>query len=65
MPLDLLVYRRDALKIAHHCVIGEDSAYYTQIRKMWGARLKEAFMEIPAPDWENVNRPASILRQEA
>jgi len=65
LPLDLLVYRRDALRIAHHQVIGEDSAYYTRIRKLWASRLREVFAEIPEPDWEALNRPASILRQEA
>lgn len=35
MPRDLLIYELDALRVSHHCVIHEDSAYYAQIRKLW------------------------------
>ena len=65
MPLDLLIYERDALRIAHHCVIREDSAYYAQIRKLWSQRLRESFSELPKPDWDNIHLTAEILRQES
>lgn len=64
MPLDLLIYERDALKIKHHCLIQEDSAYYIKIRKLWGTRLREAFAELPEPDWDNINLTAEALRRE-
>ena len=64
MPLDLLIYQRDALRVAHHCVLQEDSAYFTQIRKLWGQQLREAFANLPDPDWESINLPAMALRQD-
>jgi len=63
MPLDLLIYERDALKVKHHCVIHEDSAYYTQIRKLWGSRLREAFSELPEPEWDQIHLTAEVLRR--
>jgi len=65
MPLDLLIYERDALRVAHYCVLREDSAYYAQIRKLWSKRLREAFAELPNPDWDNINLTAEALRQDA
>ncbi len=65
MPLDLLVYERDALRIAHHCVIQEDSAYYAHIRKLWSTRLRECFAELPRPDWDNIQLTAETLRQDS
>jgi putative proteasome-type protease len=62
MPLDLLVYERDALQIAHHYVIQEDSAYYVQIRKLWSKYLRDAFNELPQPDWTNIQATAESLR---
>lgn len=64
LPLDLLIYERDALRIAHHCVIHEDSAYYAQIRKLWSKRLRESFAELPKPDWDNIDLTAEVLRQQ-
>ncbi|MBS1188275.1 MAG: hypothetical protein H6R10_67 [Rhodocyclaceae bacterium] len=63
MPLDLLIYERDALTVAHQVTINEDSAYFNQIRRLWGNRLREAFTELPEPDWENINLTAETLRQ--
>lgn len=63
MPLDLLIYERDSLRIAHHCVIREDSAYYSQIRNLWSRQLRESFAELPNPDWNNIDLTAEFLRQ--
>ncbi len=63
LPLDLLIYERDALRVGHHCVIHEDSAYYAQIRKLWSRRLRESFAELPKPDWDNIDLTADVLRQ--
>lgn len=63
LPLDLLVYERDALHIDKHCVIGDDNAYYALIRKRWGQGLLDVFEDLPTPDWENMDLTAEILRQ--
>lgn len=65
LPLDLLICERDALRVAHHYVIHEDSAYYAKIRKLWSKRLRESFAELPKPDWDNIDLTAEILRQGA
>jgi putative proteasome-type protease len=62
-PLDLLICERDALTVRHHCLIGDDSAYFTQIRKLWGSRLREVFSELPDPDWDNIHLTAEVLRR--
>ena len=54
MPLDMLIYERDSLRVKRRVVIGADSAYYGAIRAQWGARLRDAFAELPDPDWDNL-----------
>ncbi len=51
MPLDLLIYERDALRVRDHFTIGPQNAYFNQIRTLWGERLRQAFTELPGPDW--------------
>ncbi len=54
LPLDLLIYERDALKVRQHVKITRDTAYYGQIRKQWGEHLRQGFAELPDPDWESL-----------
>lgn len=65
MPLDLVVYEHNTLRIDHHCVIHEDSAYFAQIRKLWGMRLREAFVDLPKLDWDTIHFTAEVLRQHS
>jgi putative proteasome-type protease len=51
LPIDLLVYRRDALQLDLQRRITEDDPYFRMIRERWSASLREAFRGIPAPDW--------------
>ncbi|NMG73337.1 proteasome-type protease [Aromatoleum diolicum] len=51
LPLDLCVIERDALAVKSHISIGQDNTYYAQIRGQWGERLREAFTELPNPEW--------------
>jgi predicted proteasome-type protease len=60
MPLDLLIYRHDDLEVTSHRVIDENNAYYTQLRKLWGTRLREAFAELPVPDWDRMTSPVPL-----
>lgn len=52
MPLDLLVYESDALCVRQHVSIGPQNAYFNHIRALWGERLRQAFAELPDPDWQ-------------
>lgn len=64
LPLDLLTYTRDSLEVGHHCVIREDNAYFALIRKLWSARLRAAFVDLPNPDWDRIDMTAEALRQD-
>ncbi|MCY0387703.1 proteasome-type protease [Robbsia sp. Bb-Pol-6] len=51
LPLDLLVYERDALKVTRFAVLDQENAYYRMIHRTWGERLRQIFGEIPNPAW--------------
>jgi putative proteasome-type protease len=51
LPLDLVLIRRDQLKVARHVSIAEDNAYFSGIRRTWSEALRHAFAELPEPDW--------------
>lgn len=51
MPLDLLIYERDSLRVSRFVTIRADNAYFNQIRSMWGQQLRLAFDGLPDPDW--------------
>jgi putative proteasome-type protease len=54
LPLDLLIYERDALKVRQHVKITRDTAYYGQIRQQWGEHLRQGFAALPDPDWNDL-----------
>jgi putative proteasome-type protease len=51
MPIDLLVYRRDAIAFDLRRRITEDDAYFRMIRERWSEALREAYRAIPRPNW--------------
>jgi putative proteasome-type protease len=51
MPIDLLVLRRDELRVGLQRRISEEDAYFRMIRERWGNALREAYQAIPKPDW--------------
>jgi putative proteasome-type protease len=51
LPVDLMVYRRDALKITAQERITENDPYFRRLREDWGAALREAYRKIERPDW--------------
>jgi putative proteasome-type protease len=52
MPIDLAVYKRDALRLDLKRRITEDDDYFRMIRERWSAALREAYRAIPQPDWK-------------
>jgi putative proteasome-type protease len=52
LPLDLLVYEKDALKVTRFVSIDHDNTYFEMIHRTWGERLRQVFSEIPDPDWQ-------------
>ena len=53
LPLDLMIIRRDELKITCHVSIDHDNEYFNLLRSSWGNSLREAFHELPNPSWLN------------
>ena len=51
LPIDLLVYRKNELKVGLKRRINEDDEYFRMIRERWSAALREAYRGIPAPTW--------------
>nr|5LOY_A Chain A, Designed Anbu Protein [synthetic construct]5LOY_B Chain B, Designed Anbu Protein [synthetic construct]5LOY_C Chain C, Designed Anbu Protein [synthetic construct]5LOY_D Chain D, Designed Anbu Protein [synthetic construct] len=52
LPLDLLVYERDSLRVGHRRRIDEDDPYFRMLRKQWSEGLRQAFDSLPDPPWE-------------
>jgi putative proteasome-type protease len=56
LPLDLVIVRRDRLGVARHMSIDADNAYFQGIRARWSEALREAFSQLPDPDWLSAAR---------
>lgn len=52
LPLDLLVYETDALKVTRFVTIDEKNQYFQMIRNTWGQQLKNIFEAIDDPVWD-------------
>jgi putative proteasome-type protease len=64
LPLDLLVYEADRLRVTKFVQIDQNNEYMQMIRSAWGARLRQVFTEIPDPTWRNAPAPAQTPRLE-
>jgi putative proteasome-type protease len=51
LPLDLVLIKRDRLEIARHMSIDTDNEYFHGIRTRWSDAMREAFAQLPDPDW--------------
>lgn len=51
MPIDLMVYRRNALKLTLLKRIKDDDAYFKGLRQEWSDALTRAYQAIASPDW--------------
>jgi putative proteasome-type protease len=51
LPIDLLVYETDALKIRVQRRIEESDPYFQMIHSQWGEGLRRVFAQLPNPDW--------------
>jgi putative proteasome-type protease len=51
LPLDLVMIKRDRYETARHMSIDADNEYFRGIRSRWSEALREAFAELPDPDW--------------
>lgn len=60
LPLDMLVYEADTLRVTHFTHIDEDNEYFRMIRKTWGERLRQVFTEIDDPTWTDAGVSGSL-----
>jgi len=51
LPIDLVVYEANALKIKLQRRILESDPYFQMIHLQWGAGLRRVFAELPGPEW--------------
>jgi putative proteasome-type protease len=51
LPLDLVIVKRDRFNVARHISIDADNEYFRGIRGRWSEALREAFVQLPDPDW--------------
>ena len=61
LPLDLLVYERDALQSHRIAVIDEHNPYFRMIHSTWGQRLREVFEGIDDPRWDGGNAAHPLM----
>jgi putative proteasome-type protease len=65
LPLDLLVYEKDALRVTRFSTIDHDNQYFEMIHRTWGERLRQIFGEIPNPTWANPDNVPLHAREAA
>ncbi|AXF16279.1 proteasome-type protease [Paraburkholderia caledonica] len=65
LPLDLLVYEKDSLRVTRFVSIDHDNAYFEMIHRTWGERLRQVFGEIPDPDWHESPNVPMLQRERA
>ncbi len=51
LPIDLLIYERDACRVGLRRRIDEDDPYFRMIRERWSEALRAAYRAIPDPDF--------------
>ncbi|MBV8804707.1 MAG: proteasome-type protease [Sinobacteraceae bacterium] len=57
LPLDLVIVKRDRFEVARHMSIDAENEYFHGIRNRWSEALREAFAELPDPDWLRMPMP--------
>jgi putative proteasome-type protease len=52
LPIDLLIYNRNTLRVGFQRHIEESDDYFNMIHKQWGEGLRKVFAQLPNPDWD-------------
>ena len=52
LPIDLLAYERDSLRVTHRRRFVQGDPYFSEISGTWSAGLRRAFAEVPDVPWE-------------
>jgi putative proteasome-type protease len=65
LPLDLLVYECDSLRVSRFVSIDEKNQYFRMIRDTWGQQLKRIFEGIEDPVWNAPPQAAELALSKA
>ena len=57
LPIDLVVYDNNSLKIRVQRRIDEADVYFQMIHNAWGEGLRRVFAQLPNPDWNGGGLP--------
>ncbi|HEX7272337.1 MAG TPA: peptidase [Casimicrobiaceae bacterium] len=52
LPIDLVVYETDSLRIKLQRRIEESDPYFQMIHTQWGEGLRRVFAQLPNPEWD-------------
>jgi len=61
-PIELIIYRKDSLRLDPRIRLTEDSPYLRELKKSWDDRIKEAFRHLPPIAWATAKEPEDIRR---
>ncbi|WP_253207186.1 peptidase [Verticiella alkaliphila] len=61
LPLDLLVYETDTLRVTHFASLDENSQYFRMLSRSWSERLRDAFRAMPDPAWKQVSESSTPI----
>jgi putative proteasome-type protease len=53
LPIDLVTYAKDSLRVQLQRRITETDPYFTMIHHQWGEGLRRVFAQLPDPYWED------------
>ena len=59
LPIDLVIYDNNSLKVRVQRRIDESDAYFRMIHNEWGEGLRRVFAQLPNPDWNGDGLPDS------
>jgi putative proteasome-type protease len=51
LPIDLAIYKRDALRLEVRRRIGDDDPYFRHVRQKWSDSLRQAYQALPRPEY--------------
>lgn len=51
LPLDLMCYEKDSLRITRRTLIDQKDPYFASVRERWGEQLRKVFNELPDPGY--------------
>lgn len=55
LPIDLMVYETNTLKLGWQRRIEETDPYFNMIHTRWGEGLRKVFAQLPNPSWQDSN----------